>query len=35
LRTEAGWRIAAAHVSLMPMPSRDGARLAANAATGA
>ena len=35
LRTEAGWRIAAAHVSLMPMPSRDGARLTANVATGA
>jgi len=35
LRTEAGWRIAAAHVSLMPMPVRDGARVAANAATGA
>jgi ketosteroid isomerase-like protein len=34
LRTDAGWRIAAAHVSLMPMPSRDGARLAANATTG-
>ena len=24
LRTEEGWRIAAAHVSLMPAPSRDG-----------
>ena len=35
LRTEAGWRIAAAHVSLMPMPVRDGVRVAANAATGA
>ena len=35
LRTEAGWRIAAAHVSLMPMPSSDGARLTANVATGA
>jgi hypothetical protein len=25
VRTDSGWRIAAAHVSLMPAPSRDGA----------
>jgi hypothetical protein len=33
LRTEDGWRIAAAHVSLMPMPARDAVRSAANAAS--
>jgi len=35
LRTDAGWRIAAAHVSLMPMPARDDSRASVNAATGA
>jgi ketosteroid isomerase-like protein len=33
IRTEDGWRIAAAHVSLMPAPARDAAHNAANAAT--
>lgn len=32
IRTEHGWRIAAAHVSLMPAPSRDTARDRVNAA---
>lgn len=32
VRTEDGWRIAAAHVGLMPAPSRDAARDIANAA---
>jgi len=33
VRTEDGWRIAAAHVSLMPAPARDAKRDVANAAT--
>jgi len=33
VRTEDGWRIAAAHVSLMPAPSRDGAARTAAAHT--
>jgi ketosteroid isomerase-like protein len=35
IRTEQGWRIAAAHVSLMPAPSRDAARDVVNAAASA
>jgi ketosteroid isomerase-like protein len=33
VRTEDGWRIAAAHVSLMPAPPRDAVRDLANTAT--
>jgi ketosteroid isomerase-like protein len=33
VRTDDGWRIAAAHVSLMPPPARDAKRDAASAAT--
>jgi hypothetical protein len=33
VRTEDGWRIAAAHVSLMPGPAREAARDVAGAAT--
>src|SRR5580700_8653579 len=35
LRTEQGWRIAAAHVSLMPARARDAMRTAVATATGA
>jgi len=33
IRTDEGWRIAAAHVSLMPVPARDGERSSVNAPT--
>jgi hypothetical protein len=35
VRTELGWRIAAAHVSLMPAPPREAPRIAGDAAVSA